>query len=312
MIAALALALAPGIAEVAWSKNGTLATLTTDGQLEIWSEKGFSTQKFARNIKGTALAISEDGSVVAMGAENNTLVWWTKAGRWQGPYSKVLNGEIGGIAISPDKKMLAGGCLGTGFIYALSSETGDYKRVFQEKGNGIGSLEFSPDGKTLAAGGQSWRLWDPIARAATRGGTPDSLLWNQGGWTVQVSFSPKGDLIAGVGVGVTADQGHPKTLSLRRASDGSVVRTFRHKDLIFNTVDYAPDGKTITIGTKSGDVLVVDGVSLKLQSSWRASTSPITSLAYAPNANRLLIGDEAGNAKMWTLKGEQLISYLRK
>lgn len=312
MIATLALAMAPGIAEVAWAKNGTLATLTTDGQLEIWSEKGHSTQKFARNIKGTALAISDDGSVVAIGAENNTLIWWTKAGRWQGPYSKVLNGEIGGIAISPDKKMLAGGCLGTGFIYALSSETGDYKRVFQEKGNGISSLEFAPDGKTLAAGGQSLRLWDPIARAATRGGTPESLVWNQGGWTVQVSFSPKGDTLAGIGVGGSADQGYPKTLSIRRTSDGSVVRTFRDKEQIFNSVDYAPDGKTIAVGTKSGDVLVVDAGSLELQGSWIASNSPVTSLAYAPNSNRLLIGDEAGNAKMWTLKGQQLLTYLGK
>lgn len=74
MLTALAVLFAPALVQVAWSPSGTLATLTADGKLTLWNDKGQVIQKFERNSEGTSLALSRDGKVVAIGAEKGAVV----------------------------------------------------------------------------------------------------------------------------------------------------------------------------------------------------------------------------------------------
>lgn len=305
MLTALAVLFAPALVEVAWSPSGTMATLTVDGKLTLWNDKGQVIQKFERNSEGTSLALSRDGKVVAIGAEKGAVVWYLNVGgRWTGPRSKTLNGSVQGIGISPDNSLIAGGCT-SGFIYIMATETTDFKRVFRESGNGIGSVEFAPDGKTLCSGGQQWRLWDHLARAATRGGTPDSQVWTQGGWTLEVTFAPNGDRVAGIGPTGDADQGHPRSLTVRRSSDGATLKSARFKDVDFSSVDYAPNGKMIAVGTESGEVLLYDATTLEILKSWSVG-GPVKSIAYGAG-DRLLVAT-AHSAKVWTTDGKAVVS----
>ena len=175
---------------------------TQDPQLRI--ETGMHTAGIWR------LGVSADGKLMVTGSEDKTLrLWSTEDGRLlrtiRVPIAPGPEGNIYAVAISPDGRMIAAGgwdhyywknywsTYSGHFVYLYDTGTGKLIQRIGPVPDGIYDLEFSNDGKRLAAGlsgRQGIRVWTApfTAKPAYDIDYRDSVLG--------IAFAPDGSLAA--------------------------------------------------------------------------------------------------------------------
>lgn len=142
--------------------SGTLATLGSDQQMQVWSRGG---EPIARvideHVKGAyALAASPDGTRIATGdgVGNVRLFSATIGERELGPI-RLHHGRVWGLAFSEDGTRLASGGE-DGDVQVIDAETGEQLASPPRSRNEISSVLFV-DGRVLAGGADGIiRIWD--------------------------------------------------------------------------------------------------------------------------------------------------------
>ncbi|MGX1913560.1 caspase, EACC1-associated type [Streptomyces phaeochromogenes] len=197
--------------------------------------------------------------------------------------------------------------------------------------NGVFSMAFSPDGKTLATanGDNTIQLLDMATRRATRtltGHTSDLATDGTGGSAaLAVAFSPDGKTLASGGVDdtvrlwnvatggsiavITEHTGHinsvafspdgktlasgsdDKTVGLWRVSDGRPITTATGLDGPVQEVVFSPDGETLAF-VSYGYVTLRD-VATKRTSNVGDSGGAVNSVAFSPDGKTLAIGEHS-------------------
>ncbi len=213
--------------------------------------------------------------------------------------SIVLSGHlgwIGNLAWSPDGKILA-------------SASGDYiahdktARLWKSDGTPLAilsahtaevyALAWSPDGKVLAtgAGDGTVRLWQPD-------GTLFKTLKSEG-TVFGLSWSPDGKILtsgSSVGPGKNAVQFW--------TADGALLRT-RYTDQTggkFYNVAWSPNGQFIVAGAIDYKLWRSDGTEIYHY----AGGTPAWALAWSPDSQRWVIGNESSTAHMYDTAGNEL------
>jgi len=218
------------------------ATQAQSGADLVWSTLGH-TQQVA------ALKISPDGTVLASGSRDNTIKIWDAS---DGRLLKSV-GEHPGItdvAFSPDGSLLASrGNAATGTNHSINLwriSTGEliWTVTGTIPGWGLtGSVEFSPDGKLVAAGlfrtnqVGLWRVTDGGLEKTLEGGKAPVT------WT---AFSPDGSLLAGAG-GI---RGSDTSVKVWRVTDGVLIRILETSNVYgVGQLAFSPDGDLLAAGT---------------------------------------------------------------
>jgi WD40 repeat protein len=210
----------------------------------------------ATTAGGAAVAFSPDGQLIATGRRDSNDVKIRKA--TDGKLIRTLNGannDANVIAFSPDGQYLATGTGGGGHTLNLNLwRVSDGARVvgrIHAFNNGTNSLSFSPDGQLLVVSGFStaqykiFHVPDMSLLATVDNFDPEF------GYNVRVNavaFSTDGQLI---GVGDT------RGVRLRRASDGSLVRTMNTNApnvMKTESVAFSPNGLYIAAGVAARDL----------------------------------------------------------
>ncbi|HET7236113.1 MAG TPA: BTAD domain-containing putative transcriptional regulator, partial [Actinomycetota bacterium] len=175
----------------AFSPDGlTLATTGTDGRLKVWD---LTTGEVLRSVRGPAEAwspaFSADGSRVAaafIGIEEQeegvVRVLDLKTNRvWTLPAATWLND----VALSPDgaRVVSVGGYAGDADLLVVGVETAEVQWIRNRSDEGLLSVAWSPDGRSIAASsfGAHVFVWDANGRSMStlRGhsGSVDSVAW---------------------------------------------------------------------------------------------------------------------------------------
>ena len=197
------------ISTAAFSPDGTtLATSSADGRVLMWdvasgTQRSGFTFAPAPNLNtgvplwATGLAFSPDGTLLAVGSEDGSIVLIDPA---SGANLRTLQGHSGivvsrGLAFSPDGALLASAGF-DGSVRLWNAATGAQIADLSRHGLRVLSLAFSPDGQQLAStsdqGGQLI-TWDVAGAAPKR-----SLHVGQGLITSLV-FSPDSSVLGAVG-----------------------------------------------------------------------------------------------------------------
>ena len=152
--------------------------------------------------------------------------------------ARLGKGRIWGdraVAYSPDGTRLAvASSLG---IWLYDVHTGAEVDLPRGHTGWVYSVSFSPDGQTLASGGEDTtvRLWDVSS------GQQKAVLKGHTDWVYSVSFSPDGQTLA--------SGGEDTTVRLWDVSSGQQKAVLKgHTDWVYS-VSFSPDGQTLASGS---------------------------------------------------------------
>ena len=332
---------ATAVYSVAFSSDGRrVLTGGADGMVLLWDIKAHS-ELPTLNGKDSmfGVAFSPDGKHLATNVISNQLrLWDISTGQvlWSTQDSGLA---LWALAFSPDGQYLVSGNM-DGATTLWETKTGEKVRQFTAQGlDEINALAFSPDRKTMLAGGLTLGstetfapLWDvETGREILRIPLPDIVL--------AVSFSPDGKYILTGGAwdeGVSQLWDAQTRTKLREftggvatfSPDGKFIVTVRGPSAFIWDVQsgeeirrldgpadglgfvvYSPDGKTIASPTFDGSVRLWD-VQTGQELRRYPHASSVYNLAFSPDGQYLVSVGADGIARFFDVDYHTTIKYL--
>jgi WD40 repeat protein len=186
--------------------------------------------------------------------------------------------------------------------------TGKPKTTLMDKGSGVLSLAFSPDGKILVSGhmDKAVRVWDLTL------GKVKWVLKGHGGSVKSVAFSPDGKMLASG----SWDRKGPKftgEVKFWNPETGKLERTFIDKSpTAVESLAFSPDGRRLAVastGLKEGKDRVKGSIYLghvsiydvaKENLQWRATLDGgVYSVTFSPDGKILASGNDDRTVTLW-------------
>lgn len=165
-----------------------IVVMSTKG-ISFWSVQG----EFIRNVPtrgaNRALALSKHGRLIAVAGNKQNITLYDGLGNFVSELPAGTQDWILSLAISPDTKTLAsGGHDGTVNLWNI--EKGSFIETVLNTNGRINTLEFSSDGKYLAAGAESFFI------LSVNKEQPDVVYRKLGGAVLSSSFGPNGKQVS--------------------------------------------------------------------------------------------------------------------
>jgi WD40 repeat protein len=197
------------------------------------------------------------------------------------------------LALSPDgKTAVVGTCVGK--VYLWEVRTGKELRPFADIRGGVHQLAFSPDGKTLAAGGEEGR---PVVLWETATGKRVHTFPCAAGRPPQVAFSPDGKTLAigGDAVGVyDLGSGRP------------VLSPCGHNAVI-DRVAVAPDGSRVATAGWDRRIIVWEGATGKEISRMEGHERSLLAVAFGAGGKTVLSVARDCTLRLWDADTGRLV-----
>lgn len=175
------------------------------------------------------------------------------------------------------------------------------KSVFTETLSGVLSVALTPDGKLLAIGDGSGKIY--LWQVATG----QRILTYEGhiGWVMSVAFSPDGQTLASASM--------DRTVKLWNISTGQCQKTLRGHSSGVMSVAFSPDGQILASGSHDQTVRLWDISSGQCQKTLQGHSGGVWSVAFSSSSpskyshqdTTLATGSADGTIKLWEISSGQ-------
>lgn len=245
-----------GVTAVAFSRDGSEVAVGAGTSISMINVKTGIPRLGWSAHKGlvTSLAFASDGALVST-ASDGTMKYWDAATGKEKTTAPPVNAFV---ALSPDGKLLAASDSGGGEVQVKDSATRKKVRsvkvdkspggfmamtinrrelAFIQGGYSVGAsaLAISSDGRLLATGGSSVKLWDLTT------GKETGMLRGNSDSIAALAFSPDGHLVASGGL--------EHAVKIFEVATGKELRTLAGHKNVVNAVGFSPDGRVLATGS---------------------------------------------------------------
>ncbi len=212
-----------------------------------------------------------------------------------------------GLAISPDGRLLASGAIDdpvVKFWKVAGGLTPAGEVSLKGRANSIGSLAWSPDGRSVAVGTNRREL--AILDVAGRSLRLSIALNFDFTWTWSVAFSPDGKLLAAGGAS--------GVVTLWDTSSGLLHTSLRGHTAPIHAIAFSPDGQTIATGSEDRTVRVWDAAVGQERVAFHSHPASVTALVFSPDGQSLAAGSADGTVELWrgTPPGDPYVTSPRR
>ena len=322
------------INSIAFSPDGrTLASGSWDKTIRLWDVSTSAHQAtLTEHTEGVShVAFSPDGETFVSSSynEDKVILWDTVT--WE--QKAAFNIDINCFAVSPDSSTLATGSW-RGELHLWDIATGTHKITLMGHLSTVGSLTFSPDGKTLASAGDGkLYLWDiasgarkleitghtssvstitfsPDGRTLASGSYEKILLWDTGtakheatlfvgDWTPNASlaFSPDGKTLAserGSLIHLWDVRNRTHKATSTRPTGGGGGGYTRYASIAFS-----PDGKFLASSETGNRSVHLWYAGRTYKTALTGHEGRVTSVAFSPDSRTIASGSEDNTIILW-------------
>ncbi|MFE3203256.1 hypothetical protein [Embleya sp. NPDC059237] len=276
------------VSEVAYSPDGTLASVGRDGKVVLWDSVRRVRLATLTDHPGwlRAVAFSRDGRSMATGGDDGRVVVWDVAQRRPRATMTGYGASIKSVAFGADgRTVAAAGDNGTTAVWDV--ESGQRRLTLTGHAGRVWSVEFSPDGRTIATCGadHTARLW------RAEDGAPLTVLTGHTASVDSVVFSPDGTLLA--------TGSRDRTAQLWDIAHGTSVAVLRGHDAEVRAVAFSPDGRTLASAGQDHLIKLWDTARHSLGATFVGHGSNIYGIAFHPRGDRLAAAGESGTVSLW-------------
>ncbi|MFM5980965.1 MAG: protein kinase domain-containing protein [Sphaerospermopsis kisseleviana] len=160
--------------------------------------------------------------------------------------------------------------------------------------NLVTSVAYSPDGKTLASGGdKTIKLW------AVKTGNLLQTFTGHSNLVTSVAYSPDGKTLARAS--------NDNTIKLWAVKTGNLLHTFTGHSYWVGSVAYSPDGQTLASASNDNTIKLWDVKTGNLLHTFVGHSNSVWSVAYSPDGQTLASGSRDNTIKLWEVKTGNLL-----
>jgi len=239
-------------------------------------------------------AFSHDGSILATGGQDKTVILWDAVTGEQISSLKGHRSTVYAVAFSPDGKLLASASHDR-TIHIWDVETGKMLQTLKGHSSVVYALAFSPDGKLIASGGhdRTVRIW------SVKEGKRLHTLKDHRSVVTSVAFSPDGKTLATGGL--------DRLIILWNTTSWEKEKVLKGHKAGIEVLVFSPDGKLLVSAGEDRVIYLWDFRKGENAGVLKGHTSTINALAFGPGSDMLLSGGRDQSLLQWSLDDRRLV-----